>query len=54
MGWIGSHNFTKASESTAHELGIVFGGNGNAEARLLQQALIQIDAWDRQSMKRTA
>ena len=49
MGWIGSHNFTKASERTAQELGVVFGGNGNVESRLLQQALIQFDAWDQQA-----
>lgn len=46
MGWIGSHNFTKASESTAQELGVVFGGVGPLEARLMQQALIQLDAWE--------
>jgi phosphatidylserine/phosphatidylglycerophosphate/cardiolipin synthase-like enzyme len=49
MGWIGSHNFTKASERTAQELGVAFGGNGNVESRLLQQALIQFDAWDQQA-----
>ena len=53
-GWIGSHNFTKASESTAHELGVAFGGRGTTEARLLQQALIQIDCWDRQGTKKSA
>lgn len=46
MGWIGSHNFTKASECTAQELGVVFRGQGPVEARLLQQALIQLDAWE--------
>ncbi len=46
MGWIGSHNFTKASECTAEELGVVFRGRGPVEARLLQQALIQLDAWE--------
>jgi phosphatidylserine/phosphatidylglycerophosphate/cardiolipin synthase-like enzyme len=49
MGWIGSHNFTKASESTAQELGVVFLGSGAVEARLLQQALIQLDAWEYQA-----
>ena len=47
MGWIGSHNFTKASENTAQELGVVFRGSGAVETRLLQQALIQMDAWSR-------
>jgi phosphatidylserine/phosphatidylglycerophosphate/cardiolipin synthase-like enzyme len=46
MGWIGSHNFTKASELTAQELGIVFRGRGLIEARLMQQALLQLDAWE--------
>lgn len=46
MGWIGSHNFTKASERTAQELGIVFRGRGPIEARLMQQALLQLDAWE--------
>jgi phosphatidylserine/phosphatidylglycerophosphate/cardiolipin synthase-like enzyme len=45
MGWIGSHNFTKASEGAAQELGVAFRGPGPVEARLLQQALIQLDAW---------
>jgi len=49
MGWIGSHNFTKASECTAQELGVVFHGRGAIEARLLQQALIQLDAWEHQA-----
>lgn len=49
MGWIGSHNFTKASERTAQELGVAFRGNGSVESRLLQQALIQFDAWDQQA-----
>lgn len=46
MGWIGSHNFTRSSERTALELGIVFSGNGGAGARLMQQALVQLDAWE--------
>lgn len=46
MGWIGSHNFTKASERTAQELGIVFRGRGPIEAQLMQQALLQLDAWE--------
>jgi phosphatidylserine/phosphatidylglycerophosphate/cardiolipin synthase-like enzyme len=46
MGWIGSHNFTKASECMAHELGVVFRGCGPVESRLMQQALIQLDAWE--------
>lgn len=46
MGWIGSHNFTKASECTAQELGVVFCGSGPIEARLLQQALSQLDVWE--------
>jgi phosphatidylserine/phosphatidylglycerophosphate/cardiolipin synthase-like enzyme len=45
-GWIGSSNFTKASESTAQELGVVFRGRGPVETRLIQQALIQMDAWE--------
>jgi phosphatidylserine/phosphatidylglycerophosphate/cardiolipin synthase-like enzyme len=49
MGWIGSHNFTKASECTAQELGVMFRGSGHVEARLLQQALIQLDAWEYQA-----
>jgi len=49
MGWIGSHNFTKASERTAQELGVVFQGSGPVEARLLQQALVQLDAWEYQA-----
>src|SRR5262245_37855631 len=31
MGWIGSHNFTKASEGAAQELGVVFRGYGPVE-----------------------
>jgi hypothetical protein len=46
MGWIGSHNFTRASECSAQELGVVFRGCAPVEARLLQQALIQLDAWE--------
>lgn len=49
MGWIGSHNFTNASESAAQELGVVFRGCGPIEARLLQQALTQLDAWEYES-----
>jgi phosphatidylserine/phosphatidylglycerophosphate/cardiolipin synthase-like enzyme len=45
MGWIGSHNFTKTSERTAEELGIVFSGMGSVEIRLLQEAMTQLDAW---------
>ena len=46
MGWIGSHNFTKASERTAQEMGVVFRGRGPIETRLLQQALTHFDAWE--------
>ncbi|MBX3451332.1 MAG: phospholipase D family protein [Planctomycetaceae bacterium] len=49
MGWVGSHNFTKASELTAQELGIVFRGRGLIEARLMQQALLQLDAWEHEA-----
>lgn len=51
MGWIGSHNFTKASERTAQELGVVFSGNSVAGARLIQQALLQLDAWESDGRK---
>ena len=44
MGWIGSHNFTKASESTAQKWASCF-ARGPIEARLLQQTPIQFDAW---------
>lgn len=54
MGWIGSNNFTKASEQTSLELGIAFGGHGSVENRLLQQALLRFDAWEHQAQsKRT-
>lgn len=46
MGWIGSHNFTKASESVAQELGVAFRGHGSIEAQLHQQALLQLDGWE--------
>lgn len=49
MGWIGSHNFTKASERTALELGITFSGQGSVETHLLQQALLRFDAWEHQA-----
>ena len=49
MGWIGCHNFTKASERTAQELGVVFQGRGPVETRLLQQALLQLDSWEYQA-----
>jgi hypothetical protein len=49
MGWIGSHNFTKASERTALELGITFSGPGGVENRLLQQTLLRFDAWEHQA-----
>ncbi len=46
MGWIGSHNFTKASEHTALELGVAFSGNNPVGTRLLQQALLRFEAWE--------
>jgi len=51
MGWIGSHNFTKASENTAQELGVAFWGPGRLENRLLQQALIQLNAWEHEALR---
>lgn len=52
MGWVGSHNFTNASESSAQELGVVFRGRGCLEHRLLQQALVQLDAWEQEGQRR--
>ncbi len=51
MGWVGSHNFTNASEDSAQELGVVFQGRGCIEYRLLQQALVQLDAWEQEGQR---
>ena len=51
-GWVGSHNFTNASESSAQELGVAFRGRGRLEYCLLQQALMQLDAWEQEGQRR--
>jgi HKD family nuclease len=47
MGWIGSHNFTQASERSSLEMGISLMGNDPLEISLMQQVLLHFDVWEK-------
>lgn len=45
LAWIGSANFTTASESSCLELGVMIAGNGATEVRLLTSLKGLLDGW---------
>ena len=45
LGWIGSANFTIASECRCLELGVMVAGKDAAEARILTSLKCLLDGW---------
>jgi phosphatidylserine/phosphatidylglycerophosphate/cardiolipin synthase-like enzyme len=54
MGWIGSHNFTRASENSSLEMGISLMGNDPITISLTKQALLYLDAWKKAALCKNA
>jgi phosphatidylserine/phosphatidylglycerophosphate/cardiolipin synthase-like enzyme len=52
LGWIGSSNFTTASERRCLELGVMIGGNKAAEMRILTTLKGLLDGWAHADGKR--
>ena len=54
LGWIGSANFTAASESRCLELGVMVAGNEAAETQILMSLKGLLDGWVYAHAKRTS